>query len=91
MPSLRPALKVDWPVAVILITEILCFSGLAAIKVLPVEVLTHTLVGVVALLIPSPVGRVPGMTWRPPPMPPPPKRESFHEIELTTKPPGGRP
>jgi hypothetical protein len=72
MPSLRPALKVDWPIAAILIVVIVCFTTLAALKVLDVSVLTHTLVGIVALLIPSPVGRVPGMTWRPPPLPPPP-------------------
>lgn len=71
--SVRPAIEIDWPLAAVMISVVVCMTILTGIRVLDPAILTHTIVGAVMLLIPSPVGRRGGGTWRPPPMPPPPK------------------
>jgi hypothetical protein len=58
MPSAGPkGVVIDWPLAVVIMTIIVCMTALAALKVIDSAVLTHFIVGTVALLFPSPLNR----------------------------------
>jgi len=79
-------MTINWPIVVLLSVLMICVTTLAAIRVLPLEVLTHGLAMLFGLLVPSEaiatktiyVGDRRGMSAQPPPpTSPPPKIPPF--------------
>lgn len=65
--------QINWPIAAVAVTVIVCMTVLVAMRILPIEILTHVLTALAGAGVASSSGLIKrvstGLTMRPPPPP----------------------